>query len=45
MLIWNILGEFYSNAAEAATEAMQGKLASKLYMLAEETWAGAEEEE
>ncbi|XP_042210536.1 eukaryotic elongation factor 2 kinase-like isoform X2 [Homarus americanus] len=36
-------GELFSWAAELATKAMKGKLASKYYMLAEEAWAECEE--
>lgn len=36
-------GDLYNQAAEAATEAMKGKMANKYYMLAEETFAEAEE--
>ncbi|KAK7083840.1 Eukaryotic elongation factor 2 kinase [Halocaridina rubra] len=36
-------GEMFSWAAELATEAMKGKLASKYYMQAEEAWAECEE--
>ncbi len=32
-------GELYSEAAEAAMNAMKGKLSTKYYMLAEEAWA------
>ena len=34
-------GEYYSQAAEAATAAMKGRLASRYYMLAEEVTAEA----
>ena len=34
-------GEYYGEAAEAATAAMKGRLASKYYMLAEEASADA----
>lgn len=37
-------GEMFSWAAELATEAMKGKLASKYYMQAEEAWGECEEE-
>ncbi|XP_068247919.1 eukaryotic elongation factor 2 kinase-like isoform X2 [Palaemon carinicauda] len=40
----NKAGEQFSWAAELATEAMKGKLASKYYMQAEEAWAECEEE-
>lgn len=36
-------GDMFSWAAELATEAMKGKLASKYFMLAEEAWAECEE--
>lgn len=39
----NKAGELYSWAAELATEAMKGKLASKYFMQAEEAWAQCEE--
>lgn len=39
----NKAGELYSWAAELATEAMKGKLASKYFMQAEEAWAECEE--
>jgi len=32
-------GELYTEAAEAATAAMKGRIASKYYMLADEAWA------
>ena len=38
-------GELYSEAAEAAMNAMKGKLANKFYMLAEEAWAEVPEED
>lgn len=38
-------GELFSWAAELATEAMKGKLASKYYMQAEEAWAECDVEE
>ena len=41
----NKSGELYSEAAEAAMNAMKGKLANKFYMLAEEAWAEVPEEE
>lgn len=37
------LGELFTSAADLATEAMKGKLASKYYMQAEEAWAECEE--
>lgn len=37
-------GELYSEAAEEATSAMKGRLASKFFCLAEEAWALVEEE-
>ena len=36
-------GDLYNQAAEAAMEAMKGKLANKYYMLAEEAFGEAEE--
>ena len=36
-------GDLFSAAAEAAVEAMKGRLANKFYMLAEEAWALVEE--
>nr|XP_039268427.1 eukaryotic elongation factor 2 kinase-like isoform X2 [Styela clava] len=41
----NKAGELYNEAAEEATTAMKGRLASKYFMLAEEAWAQVEEEE
>ena len=38
-------GDLYTEAAEAAMAAMKGKLANKLYMLAEEAWAEVPEED
>lgn len=38
-------GDLYSEAAEAAMNAMKGKLANKFYMLAEEAWAEVPDEE
>ncbi len=38
-------GDLYTEAAEAAMNAMKGKLANKFYMLAEEAWAEVPEEE
>ena len=38
-------GDLYSEAAEAAMNAMKGKLANKFYMLAEEVWAEVPDEE
>jgi len=32
-------GDLYTEAAEAATAAMKGRIASKYYMLADEAWA------
>ncbi|KAK7502009.1 hypothetical protein BaRGS_00006761 [Batillaria attramentaria] len=37
-------GDLYTQAAEAATEAMKGRLANKYFMLAEEAWAQVEDE-
>lgn len=41
----NRAGELYTEAAEAAMNAMKGRLANKFYMLAEEAWAEVPEEE
>lgn len=41
----NKAGELFNWAAELATEAMKGKLASKYYMQAEEAWAECDVEE
>ena len=38
-------GDLYTEAAEAAMNAMKGKLANKFYMLAEEAWAEVSEDE
>ena len=38
----NESGEFYNEAAEAAMEAMKGKLATRYYALAEECYAEVE---
>ncbi|XP_013394430.1 eukaryotic elongation factor 2 kinase isoform X1 [Lingula anatina] len=38
-------GELYNEAAEAAMEAMKGRLANKYYALAEEVWAECEDVE
>ena len=38
-------GELFTKAAEAATEAMKGRLANKYYMLAEEAWAEVDDDE
>jgi len=35
-------GELYTSAAEGATAAMKGRLASKYFALAEEAWAQIE---
>ena len=37
-------GDLYSAAAEAAVEAMKGRLANKFCMLAEEAWALVEDD-
>lgn len=37
------LGELYTEAAEAAMEAMKGRLANQYYQKAEEAWAMMEE--
>ena len=39
----NRSGELYNEAAESAMNVMQGKLANKYYMLAEEVWAEIDE--
>ncbi len=39
----NRSGELYNDAAEAAMNAMKGKMANKYYMLAEEVWGEIEE--
>ena len=36
------IGELYTSAAEGATAAMKGRLASKYFALAEEAWAQVE---
>ncbi len=36
-------GDLYNEAAEAAMNAMKGKLSNKYYMLAEEVWAEMED--
>lgn len=36
-------GELYTEAAEGATAAMKGRLASRYFTLAEEAWAQVEE--
>ncbi|XP_032826051.1 eukaryotic elongation factor 2 kinase isoform X1 [Petromyzon marinus] len=36
-------GDLFTSAAEAAMEAMKGRLANRYYELAEEAWAGVEE--
>jgi len=36
------VGELYTSAAEGATTAMKGRLASKYFALAEEAWAEVE---
>ena len=38
-------GNLYTEAAEAAMNAMKGKLANKFYMLAEEAWAEVPEDD
>ena len=38
-------GDLFTEAAEAAMEAMKGRLANQYYMKAEEAWALIEEEE
>ena len=37
-------GEIYTDAAERAMAAMNGRLANKWFMLAEEVWAECEED-
>ncbi len=39
----NRSGELYNEAAEAAMNAMKGKMANRYYMLAEEVWGEVEE--
>ena len=39
----NRSGELYNDAAEAAMNAMKGKVANMYYMLAEEVWGEIEE--
>ena len=39
----NRAGELYNDAAEAAMNAMKGKLANKYYMIAEEVWGEMED--
>jgi len=41
---FQIPGELYTEAADAAMAAMKGRLANKWYQLAEEAWAECEEE-
>lgn len=43
VIICKFPGELYNEAAEAAMEAMKGKLANKYYMLADEAYAEMEE--
>lgn len=38
-----VLGDLFTEAAEAAMEAMKGRLANQYYMKAEEAWALMEE--
>ena len=38
-------GDLYTEAAEAAMNAMKGKLANRFYMLAEEAWAEVPEDD
>ena len=38
-------GDLFTEAADAAMEAMKGRLANQYYMKAEEAWALVEEEE
>ena len=40
-----VSGDLYNEAAEAAMEAMKGKLANKYFMMAEEAYGEVEEEE
>lgn len=42
-LLCSVLGELFTEAAEGATEAMKGRLASQFFALAEEAWAQVEE--
>ena len=45
ILIFFRSGELYTEAAEAAMSAMNGRLANRWFMLAEEVWAECEEDE
>lgn len=40
-----LVGDLYNEAAEAAMEAMKGRLANKYFVLAEEAYGEMEEEE
>jgi len=41
-VILSAAGELYTEAAEAATLAMKGRIANKYYALAEEAWGQVE---
>lgn len=41
--LFSLLGDLYTQAAEAAMEAMKGRLANQYYEKAEEAWAQMEE--
>lgn len=42
---YRLTGDLYTEAAEAAMAAMNGRMANKFFALAEEAWALVEEEE
>ena len=44
-MIYFFVGDLYNEAAEAAMEALKGRLANKYYMLAEECYGEMEEDE
>jgi hypothetical protein len=39
-----VLGDLYTEAAELATAAMKGRIASKYYVLADEAWSQVSDE-
>lgn len=43
LILFPALGDLYTEAAEAAMEAMKGRLANQYYQKAEEAWAMMEE--
>lgn len=43
MMSSNFVGDLFTEAADAAMEAMKGRLANQYYMKAEEAWAMMEE--